>query len=262
MPNSTRNQYVREHLTILLRNEAYAFGIFRKSLFSAYNRAGQIYESGAGTDGIKTILRSLPEELYYNLVAVYKKAIPEYGRFILSGIKTDKKIETLEFKDSTTKPDSFFVDLSVEWILQEGLKRSRLIDQTVVDDINNIIEGGIRNGLSIPDISKSIRNSASDLSRFRSNTIAITEVHNASMFASVESAKATGLNLVKEWASTEDSRVRPTHQAADGQQRDMNEKFSVGGALMDRPGDPMGPPQETINCRCTLLYKEKDYNFN
>lgn len=54
----------------------------------------------------------------------------------------------------------------------------------------------------------------------------------------------------KEWGTQEDERVRDTHNAANGQVVPINEKFAVGGAMLDYPGDPKGPMKEIARCRC------------
>lgn len=56
-----------------------------------------------------------------------------------------------------------------------------------------------------------------------------------------------------QWWSTTDERVRPSHWAAHMQVRKLGEKFSVGGHLLDHPGDPTAPADEVINCRCSTL---------
>jgi len=51
-------------------------------------------------------------------------------------------------------------------------------------------------------------------------------------------------------------RTRPTHREADGQRTGLLTPFIIGGFPLMRPGDPAGPPQETIQCRCgTLLLR-------
>lgn len=81
-----------------------------------------------------------------------------------------------------------------------------------------------------------------------------TEIHTAANLASDEAARATGLDMVKEWGVTDDARARPTHVDADGQRREMDEPFSVGGYALMYPGDASGPAHEVINCRCVTLY--------
>jgi GNAT superfamily N-acetyltransferase len=62
----------------------------------------------------------------------------------------------------------------------------------------------------------------------------------------------------KTWQAIGDHRTRASHKAASGQTVGLNEKFTVGGALMDRPGDPAGGGAETIECRCTVWFGTKD----
>jgi hypothetical protein len=86
-------------------------------------------------------------------------------------------------------------------------------------------------------------------------TVARTEVHNAASYSVDSAVRLTHTDLAeKEWGATEDDRTRPTHSDANGQRVPVNSAFDVGGAGMDRPGDPSGPAEEVINCRCFTLY--------
>ncbi len=71
----------------------------------------------------------------------------------------------------------------------------------------------------------------------------------------MERARDTGTldTAEKVWVSTIDKRTRPTHRMADKQRVGIFEPFIVGGFPLRFPGDPSGPPQETINCRCSLI---------
>lgn len=62
----------------------------------------------------------------------------------------------------------------------------------------------------------------------------------------------------KMWRSLHDSRVRDTHAIADGQIQLESDPFTVGGALLDYPGDPSGPAGEVINCRCVVIGVNRD----
>ncbi len=70
----------------------------------------------------------------------------------------------------------------------------------------------------------------------------------------------TGQPWEKRWQCTRhngapDDRVRPAHVAADAQVRPLTDPFTVGGHPLQFPGDPQGPPDQVINCRCTASYR-------
>lgn len=92
----------------------------------------------------------------------------------------------------------------------------------------------------------------------RAMTIARTETHkaaNVSQYTRAESAATdSGLDVVVEWISTNDGRVRDSHKNANGQTRPMGQPFNVGGESMKYPSDPTASAENTINCRCVLGY--------
>lgn len=112
---------------------------------------------------------------------------------------------------------------------------------------------GIEEGESIPKLAARVRE-ATEVTMPRATAIARTEVVGAHNRASLATVRATGLMATKEWLSAEDQRTRPTHLAAEGQTVPEDKPFIVGGFSLDHPGDPSGPPQEVINCRCTSAY--------
>lgn len=65
-----------------------------------------------------------------------------------------------------------------------------------------------------------------------------------------------GLAVRKRWFTMGDHRVRPSHEDAEGQEVPLEDPFIVGGFSLMFPGDPHGPPQEVIQCRCTHLIVE------
>jgi uncharacterized protein with gpF-like domain len=95
----------------------------------------------------------------------------------------------------------------------------------------------------------------------RARTIARTETiaaYNSGTYAGFLSyAKQLGGSWEKVWLETHDHRTRPTHRDAPGgvggQRVPLQGMFDVGGFPMPYPGWPEGPPQEVINCRCSLL---------
>lgn len=66
------------------------------------------------------------------------------------------------------------------------------------------------------------------------------------------------------WVSTLDGATRPTHRAAEGQRTTLDGVFMVGDppGPLRFPGDPAGPPQEVIQCRCTTILVRPGQNLN
>jgi hypothetical protein len=87
--------------------------------------------------------------------------------------------------------------------------------------------------------------------------IARTEIQGAmnggTLAAARAAEEASGERMYKRWLATTDERVRATHAVADGQMVRLSEPFTVGGFPVQHPADPFAPPQESINCRCSMM---------
>ena len=70
----------------------------------------------------------------------------------------------------------------------------------------------------------------------------------------INSATAAGLtrSTTVEWVTMHDDAVRASHKAVDGQQHRVGQSFMVEGHPLAYPGEPVGPPEVWINCRCVL----------
>jgi hypothetical protein len=142
-----------------------------------------------------------------------------------------------------------------QWITERGGALIVNISETTRKNVRKVIDDGIAEGLSERDIAANIRAISSSVADSRSQTIARTETHGAANFAAEATAQATGLDFVREWAASRGPRTRDTHRKADGQKVGMGEYFNVGRAKLRYPGDSSaGHAEETINCRCAVLY--------
>lgn len=102
--------------------------------------------------------------------------------------------------------------------------------------------------------------------RFRAEGLARTEAMTAlhqsqemAMRQAVEGGVVSSQDVRFVWRTAHDSRVRDSHQTMDGQVARMGEDFITGaGARLRYPGDPFGPPEEVINCRC---FREPKVDF-
>jgi len=150
--------------------------------------------------------------------------------------------------------------LALEYIALEAIRaRITSISMTTRKQIIALIEAGVDEGLGVQEVARSIARSLPGFSQLRGALIARTEIHGAANFGADGAARSTGLPLRKEWAAAGDERTRESHVEADGQMVEMNEPFIVGGAPMAYPGDVMGPPAETINCRCAVIHHVKGF---
>lgn len=114
---------------------------------------------------------------------------------------------------------------------------------------------GMREGESIPELKNRVQK-VLDVSDGRALNIARTEVvgaSNAGAFEQMGLMRGQG-SITKEWLATLDARTREDHLDVDGDARDLDEPFIVGGLPMQRPHDPSGGPGNVCNCRCTALY--------
>src|SRR5262245_43409198 len=149
------------------------------------------------------------------------------------------------------------------------LAQTRNLLVRLPDEVYNLIFAEIvdatNNGESLESVAERIDGvlSYTDSERWphRARTIAITETTRAygygTMAAGLDQGRRGGRRLLKRWVTEHDPRVRATHRAADGQTVDVSSVFQVGDFPLLYPGDPMGPPEEVINCRCDLIITER-----
>lgn len=119
-------------------------------------------------------------------------------------------------------------------------------------DVSETISEGIEAGESNAKIAARIREAFNGISKERSETIAQTEVAAAYGQARQRGMQENGVTY-KKWLTARDEKVRTSHQDVDGDIVGTNEHFHVGSSLLLHPGDPNGPAEEVINCRCVCV---------
>lgn len=135
----------------------------------------------------------------------------------------------------------------------------------VFDLVSGQVASGVTLGESVPDIAERVDNvlSITDTQRWPNRAVVIARTEtlgalNGSRFdAFAAFAEASDAEMERMWLSTIDTRTRPSHVLADGQRAGVNDPFTVGGFSLMFPGDPSGPAQEVIQCRCTTLLLNK-----
>jgi HK97 family phage portal protein len=131
-------------------------------------------------------------------------------------------------------------------------KRSGIFLNQINDTTYNTLKDQFAQSLDLSEsrnqLIKRIENTYGDIAKHRAKTIARTEVHGVTQFATMEGYKQAGLTI-KIWVTVGDSRVRHSHAIVDGEERPMDMAFS-NGLMM--PSDPNGSAENVINCRCSI----------
>lgn len=124
--------------------------------------------------------------------------------------------------------------------------------------VSKELSRGLASGLTYDDIARNIRNTTK-APLARAKVIARTEghrIHEQSSQDAAVAAKEQGADLVKQWDATLDGDTRPNHRMLDGQIRELDEPFEVGGYRPMHPGD-FGTAGEDCNCRCLSLKRAR-----
>jgi len=128
-------------------------------------------------------------------------------------------------------------------------------------EINDAVNQGANNDQVAGRVDRVLEYSGSERWPSRARTIAQTEVTRAygagTLAAGIEQSRVTGRMLQKRWDSEHDERVRVSHRQVDGQVLPLFMPFYVDGFPIQFPGDPMGPPETVINCRCDLVIMDE-----
>jgi HK97 family phage portal protein len=129
------------------------------------------------------------------------------------------------------------------------------INQTTRDDLEKLIKTSLESGGSTVDLTKEIEDlfNGWQVDSSRAGIIARTETNGIKNMTFRDNFARNQFVKCMEWLSARDSFVRDAHKQADSQIVPLGVKFLVGGERLEYPGDDSGSPENTINCRCTVL---------
>ncbi len=121
--------------------------------------------------------------------------------------------------------------------------------------LNGEVLQGIVQGESVGKIADRVERvtEANRVSALRAARTMTTGAENKGRLDSYTNAERMGIKLKKRWMATLDDRTRHTHRVLDGQMRDKDKPFEVGGRSIMYPGDPSAAPDLVYNCRCTTV---------
>ena len=256
-----RRKEWRKQLRIRTNLEKRLFGQLNRVFRGFLNRILYVYEQTGFYDrdiGQQQLAEEMLAVIYANYRRIFRICFEE--KYQLS-----QKQQVTEDSDAFVFGRTAEIDALVDGYFNGRQLVLQGISTRLANRIDTLIQNGILEGLTKAQIAKKISDSFLPISRTRAALIARTEAHNAASVASnayfMDAQEYYGLTMKKVWTSTRDARTRETHLIADGQERDMNDPFRVGGQLMMYAGDSAGGAAEVVNCRCVILYADKEDDF-
>ena len=136
------------------------------------------------------------------------------------------------------RSEPWLVPLRDNWIA-ENTRLIKSIPEQYLGDVEGIIRRGVAQGLSSRDLAKQIE-SRFDVSERRAKVIARDQISKANSQLTEHRQKDLGVTEYI-WESSDDARVRPSHNAADGKRYKWSETPKVTGGYH---------PGQDILCRC------------
>lgn len=207
----------------------------------------EAYRIGQGQQFINQFLVS--ERITAVLQQLINVVGSKYARMAYNGLRNEKALSDW-FYDIMNYLGQNFYDKGVFQIV----KTSR----QVFTDAFNI---GLQEGWGYNDMARYVRERVTEINRYRSETIARTEVARAIHAGTYVGADKSPFEKQKTWISAQDNRTRRNpklkpqgadHVRLNGQTVDFVQTFidPSNGVQMLHPHDPSAPASEVINCRC------------
>lgn len=155
-------------------------------------------------------------------------------------------VEAVEFVGS--KFDfNITTDIAI-WLDGKANIFAESINETTFGKLQREFAESLSEGESRDKLVNRIKETYGNIEKSRAATIARTEVQAVSQKGTFEGYKQAGMPI-KIWVAVMDSKTRDWHANLDGEERPINNPFSNG---LQFPGDPNGPADEVVNCRCTI----------
>lgn len=243
--------------------ERHAAAMFQRQLLGDYAAAASaLAASLAGTTtgaeaAITHALQARKASWELTLKTVYLSVGLHFAERVDAGLR--EQIRGFAAPETRAGSPSWTQHIATGLAKNSGRKIGYIGDTTRKKMMATVSEGYAA-GEGADTIAAKIRKQAPVDVKPRSLTIARTEVMTASNMGSDAAARAFEVPLVKFWLATADDRTREAHAEADGQQREMDDTFTVGGEEMLYPGDDTNGAEaaEIINCRCAVTYEVKE----
>ena len=227
----------------------------RSQVLAKVERFKGVERDVTGGTPVPPVQRAAAGDLNFNLEEWQDGLIVEFdkaGRAALNKAGRQAKAEIGLEDDAWTMPPPKAVSF-----LQGRRNFLRDIADAIHQEIESQLVEGLNGGETMQELADRVRGTFNGISRERAMRIAMTETAAAYGAARQEALEQSGIEW-KQWLTSGNDNVRPSHELANGQRRRINEPFTVGGASLMHPSDGSlgAPPEEVINCHCVSIAAE------
>lgn len=231
-----RKEYYKGWLKRQSKNEKLLFGVMKKFFQEQKTRAVNTLPKGKSIQKANELLN---DNLEIDLLK--KTLLPHLTKFVKEGGQDAVKRMKLPVPFKLHPARLSAIDNQVSFLSAE-------ITKTTEKKLKRVLMSGLDEGKGYKEIAEDIEDLFDDMSKGRAMTIARTSTVST-MQSGVYDAYKENLIPIKIWVAVGDEETRDSHFEIDGEERPLDMPFSNG--LM-YPGDPSGPPEEVINCRCSI----------
>lgn len=243
--------------------EGYAKKAYRQALRQQYRTmldewVKQAKAVGTGAIDVAESLTIPTEPMRKAMEQVYVTVGADFARATVGNIKGAAK----------NLKDDYYTEFMRAYVYEIVGERITLISNTTrqrfIRQVKAAVDEALKEGLSIEQTAERIAKATQSDVNYRAIRIARTEIVSASNAGSLQGAKSTGLALKKVWLASKRGHTRRSHKEMDGKEAELSGAFEVpmykgnsyaGMERLKYPGDPDGSPGNTVNCRCTIVYK-------
>lgn len=234
---------------------------------AAFRKGTRHWEGGQQTKALKPVYAVETDrwalELRGSIEAVVRRAVTKELKRSARDMADRGIIGALRDAGKLAGPGARALD---EKVL--GADRRAVVIDSIVNDVMGIVDQAARNqsnrladkialldesGASMRAIEAEIRKMIGARSPWR-KTLATNVTTTAIEAAKLAVYSNAGTVIEKVWRTVDDERVRPTHRIADGQERKIDQPFSVGAARLQFPGQTSPHLEEVVGCRCWADY--------
>lgn len=187
----------------------------------------------------------------YQLIGMKSARREFYYQRKMDGMESETKASAIDFL-----VDVWSTQLR-DYALQYTYDIQQRLNQTTIDIIARALDRNYGLAIDRTGLIRLLKKDVNGAMKIRSGTITRTETTTIANLGKDIGARGwieqTGSGGYKMWLG----RVideRPTHIATNDTIIEIDDQYSVGGHLCERPGDTALPEKERINCRCTQSF--------